>query len=232
MSLQAATVSGGHAGDAPERPNISWICTDQQQWDTIASLGNAQIRTPNIDRLASEGVTLTHTYCQNPICTPSRASFLTGCRPSRIHRHRNGNAHFPRELTLRLVANRLARAGYDGALCGKFHLSSPFDRMEPRLDDGYRLYDWSHHPSPEPGWPVTEYAYQRWLKEGGLRGPWFACINIFAPPFDPAPEYLSKKAPETLPPPLYREGEEREQARFGKVGHHGGVGLRAVAAAG
>jgi arylsulfatase A-like enzyme len=41
-------------------PNILWICTDQQRWDTIASLGNAHIRTPNIDRLVAQGVAFTH----------------------------------------------------------------------------------------------------------------------------------------------------------------------------
>ena len=78
------------------RPNILWICTDQQRWDTIAALGNRVIRTPNIDRLVREGVAFTNAYCQSPVCTPSRASFLTGCRPSTIHQHRNGNAYFPR----------------------------------------------------------------------------------------------------------------------------------------
>src|SRR5690606_3068876 len=110
-------------------------------------------QTPHIDRLAREGVAFTHAYCQNPICTPSRASFLTGCIPSRIHQHRNGNAEFPTALTPRLVTRRLAAAGYDGALCGKLHLASPFGREEPRIDDGYRIYDWSHQPRPEPGWP-------------------------------------------------------------------------------
>lgn len=272
MSVAAASgqaPSAGNAGVSSTRstpPNVLWICTDQQRWDTIHSLGNPHIRTPHIDRLASEGVAFTHAYCQNPICTPSRASFLTGCIPSRIHQHRNGNAEFPANLAPRLVTHRLAAAGYDGALCGKLHLASPFEREEPRVDDGYRIFDWSHQPRPEPGWPDRVHAYNRWLHEhgvtwkdlyrkrkvagypdqynagmpaefhelaweaertlryieGGLKGPWFASINIFAPhnPFDPAPEYLEKMKPESLPMPLYRAGEEREQMRFcSKVAH-------------
>lgn len=60
------------------RPNILWYCTDQQRDDTIACLGNPHIRTPNLDRLACRGVAFTRAYCQCPICTPSRATFLTG----------------------------------------------------------------------------------------------------------------------------------------------------------
>lgn len=50
------------------RPNILWICTDQQRYDTIAALGNGRIRTPNIDRLVSTGVTFTRAYCQSTVC--------------------------------------------------------------------------------------------------------------------------------------------------------------------
>jgi arylsulfatase len=58
------------------RPNILWICTDQQRYDTIGALGNPHVNTPNIDRLVAEGFAFTHAYCQSPICTPSRASFF------------------------------------------------------------------------------------------------------------------------------------------------------------
>ena len=76
-------------------PNILWICTDQQRYDTIGALGNRYVSTPNLDRLVGEGVTFTHAYCQSPICTPSRASFLTGMYPSAVHVNGNGNALFP-----------------------------------------------------------------------------------------------------------------------------------------
>lgn len=62
----------------PGSPNILWLCSDQQRWDTIHALGNSYIDTPNLDRLCSEGTALTCAYAQNPVCTPSRASFLSG----------------------------------------------------------------------------------------------------------------------------------------------------------
>jgi membrane-anchored protein YejM (alkaline phosphatase superfamily) len=55
-------------------PNILWICADMQRFDTIEGLNNDYIHTPNLRKLMSESVTLTHTYVQNPVCSPSRAS--------------------------------------------------------------------------------------------------------------------------------------------------------------
>ncbi|MFZ1755688.1 MAG: sulfatase-like hydrolase/transferase, partial [Caldilineaceae bacterium] len=95
-------------------PNILWFCTDQQRYDTIHSLNNPHIRTPNIDRLVAEGVAFTHAFCQSPICTPSRASFLTGRYPSSVHNTRNGNERWSEAAPL---VTKLLRdgAGYD---CG------------------------------------------------------------------------------------------------------------------
>ena len=71
-----------------KKKNIVWFCTDQQRWDTIHSLGNPYIHTPNIDRLVEEGVAFTRAYTQAPICTPSRACFLTGRYPKMCIRDR------------------------------------------------------------------------------------------------------------------------------------------------
>ena len=56
---------------APEKPNILWLCTDQQRYDTIASLGNPLINTPSIDSLVRDGTAFTRAYVQSPICAPS-----------------------------------------------------------------------------------------------------------------------------------------------------------------
>ena len=148
------------------RPNILWICTDQQRFDTIRTLGNDHIRTPNLDRLVAEGVAFTRAYTQSPICTPSRACFLTGRYPSTVHVNRNGNAHYNHSVPL--ITRTLADLGYDCALAGKLHLSAAHGRVEARPDDGYRLFKWSHHPKPEPFWPREQHAYQQWLYEQGV----------------------------------------------------------------
>ena len=62
-------------------PNILWICSDQQRFDSLGCYGNPFVETPNLDRLAQEGILFEHAYSQSPVCTPSRASFLTGRYP-------------------------------------------------------------------------------------------------------------------------------------------------------
>jgi arylsulfatase len=144
------------------QPNILWICTDQQRYDTIGTLGNPYVSTPNLDRLVAEGVAFTHAYCQSPICTPSRASFLTGRYASTVHNNRNGNDYFPARATL--VTKQLADAGYDCGLIGKLHLAGAYRRIEPRTDDGYRYWQYSH--APRDDWPQG-HDYADWVREQG-----------------------------------------------------------------
>jgi arylsulfatase len=145
------------------RPNILWYCTDQQRFDTIRSLGNSNINTPNIDRLVSKGVAFTSAYCQTPICTPSRASFMTGRYPASTRVHRNGNEYFPDDEVL--VSKMFADVDYRCGLVGKLHLSRG-DVLERRpKDDGYHYYKWSHHPNPD--YPQG-HAYAEWLEEKGI----------------------------------------------------------------
>ncbi|MGH2356193.1 MAG: sulfatase family protein, partial [Chloroflexota bacterium] len=123
---------------------------------------NPHVHTPNLDRLVREGVAFTHAYCQAPICTPSRASFLTGKYPSTLHVNTNGNTHFPRHE--RLVTSRLADAGYDCGLVGKLHLAGANWGREPRVDDGYRVFQYSH--APRHDWPKG-HDYTDWLQAKG-----------------------------------------------------------------
>jgi arylsulfatase len=144
------------------RPNILWYCSDQQRFDTIGALGNPHVHTPNLDRLVAEGVAFTHAYCQSPICTPSRASFLTGRYPSAVRVNTNGNEYFPRDE--RLITRRLADAGYDCGLVGKLHLTGAGFGRESRTDDGYRYFQYSH--APRHDWP-RGHDYADWIREQG-----------------------------------------------------------------
>jgi len=146
---------------ARKKPNILWYCTDQQRYDTIHSLGNPHINTPNLDRLKQGGVAFTRAYAQSPICTPSRASFLTGRYPATTHVHRNGNAYFPPGETL--VTKLFEEAGYECGLIGKLHLASAAKGVESRTNDGYGFFEWSHDPLP-PDVPESN-AFHRWLAD-------------------------------------------------------------------
>ena len=145
-----------------DRPNILWYCTDQQRFDTIGALGNPHVRTPVLDGLVNEGVAFTHTYCQSPICTPSRSSFMSGLYPSRVHNTRNGNDTFPAWPPV--ITKLIADAGYTCGLVGKFHLQSSGKRTEPRIDDGFSYWKFSH--APRDDWEEG-HDYANWVREQG-----------------------------------------------------------------
>lgn len=144
-------------------PNILWFCTDQQRFDTIRELGNPHVQTPALDRLCREGVAFTNTYCQSPICTPSRASIMTGLYPSRVRNTRNGNDTFPSAPPL--ISKLISDAGYACGMIGKFHLVSAGKRPEPRQDDGFDL--WQHSHAPRDDWPEGTHAYADWVRAQG-----------------------------------------------------------------
>ncbi len=146
-------------------PNILWICTDQQRWDTLGCYGNEFVRTPVADRLADEGVIFDLCFSQSPVCTPSRASFLTGRYP-RTCRGRQNGADIPADEVL--VTKVLADAGYTCGLAGKLHISACHPSVQPhterRIDDGYAVFHWSHHSGLD--WTSNDYGL--WLKEKGV----------------------------------------------------------------
>lgn len=170
-----------------QQPNILWICTDQQRFDTLGCYGNPFVRTPNLDRLAEAGTRFDYAFCQSPVCTPSRASFLTGRYPRTTRCRQNGQMIPADEV---LVTRLLAEAGYTCGLAGKLHLGpchpSVSPSFEPRVQDGYGSFNWSHTPLPSavttatsdgystfnwshhtaPDWPTN--AYQLWLREQGV----------------------------------------------------------------
>ena len=144
-------------------PNILWICTDQQRFDTIGALNNAHVSTPNIDSLVRQGTAFERAYCQSPICTPSRASFLTGYYPGRLRWTRNGNQAAPCDhppLVTRLLNDR----GYTCGNVGKLHLSGAYGRIEERTDDGYSYWEYSH--APRDDWP-RGHDYADWVRSKG-----------------------------------------------------------------
>lgn len=175
-SLVIAAVSLGFSANAEaqwrmsslkassDAPNILWITTDQQRWDTIHSLGNPHVNTPNIDRLVREGVSFTRTYVQSPVCTPSRASFLTGKYTSHLRSSKNGQAYWSEASPL--ISTVLDDAGYDAGLAGKFHLSTAMANLPERRpeNDGYRMFWFSH--SPYQGGSSNDYI--RWHLERGV----------------------------------------------------------------
>jgi len=124
-ALQAAlTACSGHGGD----PNVIILLTDDQGYADVGAYGCKDISTPNIDRLAEEGLKFTNFYAAAPVCTPSRAALLTGSYPKRLGM--DGGVYFPNdekglnpeEIT---IADMLSSDGYKTMAIGKWHLGRP-----------------------------------------------------------------------------------------------------------
>ncbi|MEX6506759.1 sulfatase [Jiella sp. M17.18] len=103
-----------------KRPNIVFVITDQQRFDTIAAAGFPYMHTPNLDRLAREGVCFSHMFCTSPSCAPSRASLFTGLYPHTTGVYRND------EAWTHSWVQQLSEAGYRCVNVGKMH-TSPFE---------------------------------------------------------------------------------------------------------
>ena len=148
------------------KPNILWICTDQQRFDTLGCYGNPFVHTPNLDRLAEQSVLFERTFTQSPVCTPSRSSFLTGRYPRTTRCRQNGQS-IPRDEIP--VTKLLHDAGYVCGLSGKLHISACNPKAchgtERRIDDGYDQFFWSHDPAPR--WATNDY--HQWLRDKGLQ---------------------------------------------------------------
>lgn len=118
-----------------ERPNVVLIMTDDQGYGDFGFTGNPLIQTPNLDRLASESVFLTN-FCVSPVCTPTRASLLTGrynYRTRAIDTYRGRAMMDPEEVTL---AEMLSSAGYQTGIFGKWHLGDCYPMRA--MDQGFK----------------------------------------------------------------------------------------------
>ena len=180
--------------------NIVWFCADQLRWDTISGYGNPHIRTPNIDRLMATGATFERAYAQSPVCTPSRASFLTGRYPKSCRSSINGNQIFSRDETL--ITKTLRDSGYVCGLTGKLHLtsSSAKDHQELRTDDGYSYFQWSHMGYDL--WNRGVNNYMDWLEEKGVD--WHAMYKAPVINWPPKSNYPIPARIQSMPDELHQ----------------------------
>ncbi len=115
-----------------DKPNIVLFMSDQHNPNVLGCYGNDIVRTPNIDKLAQDGVAFHNCYCASPLCVPSRTAFLTGQYPSDTGVWTNNcilNSEIP------TFVHKLGASGYETILCGRMHFTGPDQRhgFEKRL---------------------------------------------------------------------------------------------------
>ncbi len=152
--------------DAAQRPpNLVFILTDNQGAWTLGCYGNPDIRTPHIDQLAAEGIRFTHALSSNPVCSPTRATFLTGLIPSQHGVHSFLDPKFMmgpeaynslQEFTS--LGEVLRDAGYTCGLSGKWHLGA---NMTP--SEGFTTW------TTKPDGSTKEFYDQQIIEDGKLR---------------------------------------------------------------
>ncbi len=103
------------------KPNIVFVFSDQQRWDTVGCYGQEMPLTPNLDRMAAEGVRFEHAFTCQPVCGPARAALQTGKYPTETGCFTNNRA-LP--LDEKTIAHYLSAAGYEVGYIGKWHLAS------------------------------------------------------------------------------------------------------------
>lgn len=129
--------------DAAERPNFILCMADDQGWGDMAYNGHPHVKTPTFDEMARHGLRLDRFYAAAPVCSPTRASVMTGRTPNRMGCFKWGNTLRPQEIT---VAEVLQDAGYATGHFGKWHLGSvrPDSPVNPG-NSGFR--EWLSAPN-------------------------------------------------------------------------------------
>lgn len=129
---------------ANARPNIVLIHADDLGWGDVSAYGQRRFVTPNIDRLAAEGVRFTQYYAGSTVCAPSRASLMTGLHTG--HARVRGNGDIPLEDGDETIAEVLQRAGYRSATIGKWGLGDAGTPGQPDRQGFAEAFGYLRHP--------------------------------------------------------------------------------------
>jgi len=203
-----ALLAVGSAAAAADRPNILFIFSDDHACQAVSAYGSGLNNTPNIDRLATEGIRFDRCYVTNSLCGPSRACILTG-----KYSHKNGfctnrDVFDNRQTTFPKL---LQTAGYQTAIIGKWHLITEpkgFDHWEVLPGQG-RYYspqfDTAEGRVTEPGYVadvITDKAL-KWLQERDQQRPFMLMVQHKSPhrEWSPSPKYVDNLADAKIPEP-------------------------------
>ncbi len=128
-----------------EKPNIVFLLADDMGYGDLGCFGSPVIKSPNLDKLAADGIKLTNCYAASPNCSPARTAILTGRSPYRVGMYdyvRFRPMHIPKSETT--IAETLRAAGYATMFAGKWHCSGSFNTQPNPGDHGFD--HWYAHP--------------------------------------------------------------------------------------
>ncbi len=196
-------------------PNVLLVFADQWTFWALGAAGNQEVRTPHLDALAAQGVYFPHAVSGSPVCTPARASLLTGLRP---------NAHglfindVPLNPDLPSMGKHFAQAGYDTGWIGKWHVDGHgrSSYIPPERRQGFETFevlecthDYNHSQyyigdNEEPKiWPDYDAfsqtgAMQSWIRGRSAEKPFLGVLSWGPPhsPYQTAPEKYKAHFPE------------------------------------
>jgi choline-sulfatase len=219
------------------RPNLLIIMSDEHAPQFSGAYGHPIVQTPHMDRLAAEGVLFENAYCNTPLCTPSRMSFMTG---RYIHNIETWDNTSPLRVDTPTWAHRLRAEGYDAVLSGKqhfigpdqlhgfsaqlardLHAETPLEHYEWENGTPVSPTPWGHLAQAGPGRTEeievddqVEEAAIRYLRNPARRErPWVLNASFIAPhfPFIVPQQYWDLYPPEDVDLPRSRPGSIAEQ---------------------
>jgi arylsulfatase A-like enzyme len=225
--LAAATALAAAAGSlhaaAPasppvDRPDVVFILIDDLRWDAVGYMGHPFLETPNIDRIRSRGASFSNAFVTTSICSPARATFLTGTYTSRHGVTDNSGSEYDQQRTP-IYPSLLQQAGYRTAKVGKWHMGTHDNPREgfdywlsffgqgefhnPKLNENGRQFEVEGYLTDI----LTDYAV-RFIEESPTDQPFCLLFSHKAvhEPFQPAPRHLAAFADARLAePPSYTD---------------------------
>lgn len=256
--LAALSCAAAGVRDAETRPNFLFIYTDDQRWDALGVVQREQgprarfpwLKTPNLDRLAADGVRFRNAFVVTSLCAPSRAAFLTGC-----YGHINGvvNNHTDFPVGNMTHASLLRAAGYATGYIGKWHMGKQsgqrpgFDYSASFIGQGKYFdcpFEINGKSTETKGWVddvSTEYALdflrKNRTKPFSLVLGYKTCHGPFQPPPRTAelfPNAQARATPNLRTPGVYLAEDRKQKIRTAEPAAEGPANLgyfRAIAAA-
>ena len=182
-ALLLAPLAALHAADAP-KPNIIFLLADDLGWGDLGCYGHPHIRTPNLDALAADGRLYTSFYANGPVCSPTRAAFMTGQFPSRLRvfgalgedGSEKGNAKYV-DPAVPNMARILKQQGYATGHFGKWHLDAITDPEAPPISQ-YGFDESRAHVATGPSFDELEKQLPRGVAKNARSSEWIVDASL------------------------------------------------------